>query len=226
MKIHVFQHEAFEGLGGMEAWFKSKGHSITYTRFYLGEKSVELQAFDALVVMGGSMGVYDEAIYPWLIEEKLALRLAIEDEKIVLGICLGAQLIASVTGGTVSRNHFKEIGWHEVRRIEGGVWDKIFPATMITFHWHGDTFSLPPGAKHLVGSEACENQAFAIGEKVLGLQFHPEVTVKTIEALMADCENDLTPGPFVQGKEMLRGKAEYFSVNEEFLNRILSRLIG
>lgn len=218
MRILVFQHVSFEGLGAIQPWAESRGHSLAYTRFFAGETPTSTENFDWLIIMGGPMGVYDDVEYPWLKSEKMAIDQAIQAGKIILGICLGAQLLAHVLGATVSRNKHKEIGWHPIQAMALEHWGA---ANLKTFHWHGDTFTLPSGALHLASSEACLNQGFIWQEKVLGLQFHPEANSETIATLIANCSADLTPGTFVQSPENLMGQVEDFAANGAYLHRLL-----
>lgn len=207
LDIHVFQHAPFEGIGSLAEWAGERGHQVSYTRFYAGGQPPEPFTYDLLIVMGGPMGVHDVQTLPWLMTEKRALVGALRSEKAVLGICLGAQLLADVLGAPVTRNLFPEIGWHpvelgaEARRT----WlSEAFPDRFTAFHWHGDTFDIPSGAVPLGASEACANQGFLHGDKVLALQFHPEVTPASLEDLMGACGGELRPGPFVQDAESLR----------------------
>lgn len=228
LRIHVFQHVHFEGIGAIEPWAQARGHQIGYSRLFDGEAPPAPESFDWLIVMGGPMGVHDEAEFPWLKAEKRAVAATLKAGIPVLGICLGAQLLAEVSGGTVSRNREKEIGWfpiHSIQSRSGRAWPwSIFPATLTTFHWHGDTFTLPPGAIHLAASEGCEQQAFAVGEKAVGLQFHPEATPEGIAALLANCASDLTPGRYVQAADKLAGSLEYQAANRRFLSDLLEGL--
>jgi GMP synthase-like glutamine amidotransferase len=221
MRIHVFQHIAFEGLAAIYPWAESRRHSITYTRFYAGEKPALLETYDWLIIMGGPMGVNDEAEYPWLKSEKMAIGEALKSGRIILGICLGAQLLAHVLGAQVSRNEYKEIGWHPVLAVTPNHWASV---SLNTFQWHGDTFSLPPNAIHLASSKACQNQGFIWQDKVVGLQFHPEATSESIAALIKNCASDMTPGPFVQSQESLIGNKEDFEANHKYLHQLLSGL--
>jgi GMP synthase-like glutamine amidotransferase len=169
MRIHYFQHEPFEDLGSMESIFKKRGFSISATHWYKGERSPNLNSFDALIIMGGAMSANDESLLPWLIEEKQQIKKAIEAGKKVLGICLGAQLIANVLGAEVRPNSHKEIGWHPLKITPQSASHPI--ATILAkypevFHWHGETFSLPKDALHLASSAACANQAYVYRNQV------------------------------------------------------------
>jgi GMP synthase (glutamine-hydrolysing) len=165
--------------------------------------------------MGGPMNIYEEKEYPWLAAEKRFIEKAIEKDKIVLGICLGAQLIADVLGARVVRNRYKEIGWFPVSlRPEGlaSVPFQGFPDEFQALHWHGDTFSLPAGAAMLAESEACPAQAFSANDsRVLALQFHLESSVESVRALIRNCSNELVDGEYVQGADAILEKKENFS---------------
>ena len=157
-----------------------------------------------LVVMGGPMGANDDPRLKWMRGEKLFIELAIQKEKKVLGICLGAQLIASVLGAKVYANPQKEIGWFPIELNPPNVRHhalNVLPQRTTVFHWHGDTFDLPKGSIHLARSRACENQAFAIGNQVVGLQFHLEMGMPQIESLLRHASADITAGDYVMDPE-------------------------
>ena len=228
MRVHYLQHEPFEGLGSMEAWFRANGATLSSTHLYRGEALPELASFDWLVLMGGGMSVNDEATLPWLVSEKALVRSAIAADKRVLGVCLGAQLIASALGAKVYRNHAREIGWWPLRR-EGAVathpLGTALPANAEVFHWHGETFDLPDGAVRLARSEACLNQAIAVGPRVLGLQFHLETTEASARELISGSAADLqNPGPFVQTAEAMLARVEHFVVLNAQMTRVLEAL--
>ncbi len=213
LRVQVFQHVAFEGLGSMEAWFRDRGHAVSPVRWYEGGTAkVSGPEADWLIVMGGPMGVHDEAELPWLREEKRAIEAALKRGAAVLGVCLGAQLLADVLGAPVAPNRDKEIGWFpvELSPEAGKTWlGRVFPERFTPFHWHGDTFGLPQGAVALGRSEACANQGFLYGENALALQFHPEVTQEGLAGLMAHCGSELSiagteRGRYVQNAEALR----------------------
>lgn len=205
MHIHWFQHVPFEGLGLIEPWLRARGHRITTTRFYAGElPGLDAASCDWLIVMGGPMNIYQHRYHPWLRDEKLAIRACIESGARVLGICLGAQLIADVLGGRVYQNPECEIGWMPIRaNPESATHPLAFPAgESEVFHWHGDTFDLPPGAVLLASSETCRNQAFALGPvsgpahgsaRIIGLQFHLEMDESAIRNICQNCADELPP---------------------------------
>ena len=211
LKVQVFQHVPFEGLGCMEPWFAARGHRLSYVRFFAGEVPAGADA-DWIIVMGGPMGVHDEAEFPWLKTEKAALRAALDRGTAALGVCLGAQLMANVLGAEVKPNGCKEIGWFPVGLSEPArsSWlGRVFPERFTPFHWHGDTFGIPAGAVPLGASSACANQGFLWQERALGLQFHPEVTQASLESLIQACGGELSiagteRGRYVRDAEGLR----------------------
>jgi len=201
MRIHVIQHVAFEGPAHIGQWAEENNHLITFTHLYRGDLLPELDSFDRLVVMGGPMNIYEYEQYPWLIKEKSFIRQAIESGKTVLGICLGAQLIADVLGGKVVAGDVKEIGWFPVRLTAAATAHPLFkdlPQTFTPLHWHGDTFILPESCIRLAESDACQNQGFLFTDRVLGLQFHIESTPSSITQLLTHCSNELGTAPFIQ----------------------------
>lgn len=229
MRVQVLQHVPFEGLGSIGPWLERRGHTVTWTRLHQGEAFPEPGSFDLLIALGGPMSVNDEAELPWLAPEKRFLAETIAAGRAgVLGICLGAQLIAAARGAKVLPSREREIGWHPVTRVAVAAdhpcaW--LLPSRLEAFHWHGETFELPEGAVQLARSEACEQQAFAVGDRVIGLQFHLETTPASARALIEHCPADLAPARFVQAAaEMLRDP-ERFAVIEEAQERLLEHFV-
>ena len=229
IRVEVFQHVPFEGLGSLESFFASAQAHVAHTRWFQGGKAPRQESFDLLVIMGGPMGVYDEAEFPWLKDEKRALKETLEAGKPVLGICLGAQLLAEVLGGVVTRNPYREIGWFPVERAapgSGSSWvSRYFPERFPTFHWHGDTFSIPSGATHLFRSEGCSNQGFVWKERAVGLQFHPEIRPETIASWLENGQEELQPGPYVQSPDRMRGLPEDFTNNNGWIAKACGELM-
>ncbi len=198
MRIHVLQHVAFEGPAAIEDWARRSGHVITCSRLDKGGPLPTLAGFDLLVIMGGPMSVNDEHLQPWLKEEKALVRSAIGSGRAVLGVCLGAQMIAAAMGARVYRGPEKEIGWFPVRRVTEAGAGALFPETFAPFHWHGETFDLPDSAIRLAETDAVPNQAFQLGS-ALGLQFHLEATPESVQQLVDNAVQDIEPGkPFQQ----------------------------
>jgi len=226
MRAHYFQHVSFEGLGSIEPWLNSNGYEQTNTRFYESSNLPDPKAIDLLVVMGGPMSVNDEDKFPWLALEKQFVRKIIDTGKPVLGICLGAQIIANAMGARVFPNPVKEIGWfpiHAASSTDGSVFN--FPPSQTVFHWHGETFDLPLGALRLAKSEGCENQAFQLSKRVIGLQFHLETTPKSAREIVSNCRDELVPSRYVQSEEEIlsASSSRYKSINE-LMSSILSFL--
>ena len=153
--------------------------------------------------MGGPMSVHEHRAHPWLPIEKRFLAEAIRARKPILGICLGAQLLADVLGGKVFQNPVKEIGWFPLCVFDRAAPLAAFPERLTVMHWHGDTFTIPEGARRVAESEACANQAFVHGDRVVGLQFHIELEKVGLEDLAAASLDEAGRAPFIQSREQL-----------------------
>jgi GMP synthase-like glutamine amidotransferase len=189
--VFAFRHVPFEDLGMIRAALEERGISIEYADLYRpGAPVPDVTRAAGLIFMGGPMSANDDL--PYLRQEMQLIAQAVARRQPVLGVCLGAQLIAKALGAPVYRNAVKEIGWFEIHLTEAAARDALFaglgPAETV-FHWHGETFDLPPGAEWLAYSEACRNQAFRAGAGVYGLQFHLEVTPAMIEDWCAQDAN-------------------------------------
>lgn len=229
LRIHYLQHVIYEGIACIEEWAKINNHSVTGTCFFKDQELPSNDDFDMLIVMGGGMSANDEAVYPWIRKEKEFIKEAIEKGKIVVGICLGSQMISSALGAKVCGNAEKEIGWFDITLTREAVAGELFkdlPEQLKVFHWHGETFDLPDGAVLLASSAACRNQAYIFGDRVLALQFHIEPTLKSINEMLAHGVNDLTPGRYVQSAAQLVEPAELITRNNEILFTLLNRLAG
>ncbi|NRA00549.1 MAG: gamma-glutamyl-gamma-aminobutyrate hydrolase family protein [Myxococcales bacterium] len=184
-RLLVFQHVAFEILGTLNPLLKKSGFRIRYVNFERDPDAVpNVDGYHGLVVLGGPMNVDQVEAHPHLAAEVSAIRQAIEGDIPVLGICLGAQLIARALGAPVTVNPEKEIGWYDVAVSDAGREDPLFAHFADTekiFQWHGDTFAIPAGATHLASTPSCRHQAFRHGDKVYGFQFHMEVDEPLIE---------------------------------------------
>ena len=223
MRIHCLQHVPFEGPARIAHWAAARGHELSVSHLYAGDPLPALDRFERLIVMGGPMSVHDERDHPWLVAEKRFLRAAIEAGKRVLGVCLGAQLIAAALGARVYRNTKKEIGWFPVHGVPSPHASSFaFPSAVDVFHWHGETFDLPGNAVRLARSEACENQAFEIDDRVIGLQFHLEATPRSVRDLVEHCRDELVPSPYIQTEERIlsAGPGHY-----DAIHRLLGELL-
>jgi GMP synthase-like glutamine amidotransferase len=246
MRVHYLQHVPYEGIGRVRDWVASRGHELSGTAMWTGTAGARAPAagptgaadaagntpplgaatlpdpgdVDLLVVMGGPMNVYEDREYPWLPDERAFIAACIARGAAVLGICLGAQLLAVALGGEVTRAPHMEIGWLPVelteaaRRLPGFA---HFPRRFVTLQWHGDTFSIPPSAVHAASSEAVANQALACdGGRVIGLQFHLEETPESLAELVAAAGAELpAPGPWIStAEELLSPNAPYDACQE------------
>jgi GMP synthase-like glutamine amidotransferase len=243
MRVHCLQHVPYEGVGRVRDWVGSRGHELSGTQMWTWADGATAPVsgavsaagatppagatvlpdpgdMDLLVVMGGPMNVYEDREYPWLPAEKAFIAACIARGAAVLGICLGAQLIAVALGGDVTRAPHTEIGWLPVELTEAGrrlPGFAHFPPRFTTLQWHGDTFSIPPGAVHAASSEAVPHQALAYdGGRVMGLQFHLEETPESLAELVAACGADLpAPGRWISTEEeLLSPNAPYDACGE------------
>jgi GMP synthase-like glutamine amidotransferase len=206
MKIHCLTHVPFEKPRRVAEWASARGYAVEEVPLWDGAPLPPPESVESLVLMGGPMSVNDEREHPWLPGEKALVRNLAGSGERVLGICLGAQLIAAALGARVYPNRSKEIGWFPVRLTAAGRGSPLlagFPAEFEAFHWHGETFDLPPGAVHLAESTACRNQAFSAGAGVLALQFHLELDPAGLRGLVENCRSELAPGEFIQPEDRI-----------------------
>ncbi len=227
MNIHYLQHVPFEELGSIEAELTGREHQLTSTNLFKNETLPTVDNIDWLIIMGGPMGVNDEDRYPWLKQEKQLIRQAIESGKIVMGICLGAQLIAAALDAKVYKNQHNEIGWFNIERCpeaDSTILSSAIPPQAEVFHWHGDTFDLPAGAKPLASSVACPNQGFILDNRVVGLQFHLETTPTSAQALINKCRDELDGSVYVQSESEMLADPRRFSRSNQIMANILDCL--
>jgi len=225
MNVHVLQHVPFEGLGSIGPWLAARYAKLTMTSFFADASLPDVAGLDLIIALGGPMSVNDEAALPWLRSEKAFIHDAIQRGVAVLGICLGAQLIASALGARVYPNPVKEIGWFPIQTTDATSDTVPLPGNRPVFHWHGETFDVPAGAIHLARSAGCSHQAFQLGHTVVALQFHLETTPENVHALVQHCPEDLGPGPFVQsGAELLAGPPDGFRDINAAMDQVLAYL--
>lgn len=172
----VLRHVPFEDLGAFAAVLERCGATETCDVGVDALRTLDPIAPDLLIVLGGPIGVYEEAAYPFLAEETGLIARRIEADRPTMGICLGAQLIAKAAGARVYPSGTKEIGFAPITLTEAGRTSCLAPFAddPVTLHWHGDTFDLPAGATLLASTDVCTNQAFEIAPNVIAFQFHPE----------------------------------------------------
>ncbi len=214
MRVHVITHVPFEGPAAIAEWALARGHAVAQTAA-ITETYPDASAVDLLVVMGGPMDADDEVASPWLAAEKRFVRDVLDARGSVVGVCLGAQILAEVLGGVVKRGAHREIGWYELRLTDAGRKEPLlrsWPQAFVCGHWHGDTFDLPEGVATLASTDACANQLFlAEGGRALGMQFHLEWDEAGLSALVAECDDELAAGgEYVSSaEEMVRGVREH-----------------
>ncbi len=227
MKIHALYHVSFEGLGCIENWISEKNHILSTTNFYNNETLPDISEFDFLIIMGGPMSVSEEDKYPWLKEEKKFIRKAINNKKVVLGICLGAQLIAESLDAKVTRNEYKEIGWFPINFINEESKKSllnVIPENQKVMHWHSDTFPIPNGAEHILKSEGCRNQAFIFNQRVIGLQFHLEFTERLVKALIRKSRKGLIKSRYVQTEDEILLNMDLLKTTNNLMFKLLNRI--
>lgn len=198
-RVYAFQHIAVEDLGTFAEVIAARGMRGEYVRLFAGDRvPTDWHQAAALVFLGGPMSVNDEAEYPYLGAEKALIREALQHDTPVLGVCLGAQLIAAAAGARVYQAPRPEIGWAPITLTAEGCRDPIcsgLTGLAAVFHWHGETFDLPQGAVRLASSAVVANQAFRLGSRALGLQFHLEVDAAMVDAWMHAYPQDLGNDP-------------------------------
>lgn len=215
------QHAPFEGPARLGPLLRDRGYAVEVVPVFEGGPLPDLRTADLVVATGGPMSVNDEDDLAWIAPEKRALREAIGARVPTLGICLGAQLIASSLGAAVRSNDEREVGWFGVHAVRAEPLAEAVAAPARVLHWHGERWDVPVGARLLASSEACETQAFAIDDHVLGLQFHLEMDRDAAAALVEHCPDDLAPGAFVQSAGDILGADADFEAAATTLPRVI-----
>jgi len=194
-KIWVLQHHPVENLGRIADALEEAALAWQYVRVFDGAPiPADMKGAGGLIVMGGPETVYQLDRYPYLRDEMQLMERALRDNKPILGVCLGAQLLAAVLGASVKRGESREIGWYSVRLADAANDDRLMrglPAEFMAAHWHSDVFDLPKGAVALASSERTAIQAFRFGEQAYGLLFHAEVDSERIGKLVGEFSEDL-----------------------------------
>ena len=224
MHAVILQHHPIEEPGSLTPWLARHTTKNQIVRLYAGEECPNPEVVDLLIILGGPMSVNDEEEFPWLRKEKSFIRQVINRQRPVLGICLGAQLIASALGAEVKPNPHKEIGWLPIEGLETKT-AMTLPSTTV-FQWHGDTFALPTGAILLARSEACVHQAFLYKDNVLALQFHLESTPELVQRFIETGSDELVDAPYIQTPQaILAAPDELYDAGNTLLEELLDRLI-
>jgi len=230
LKIHLLEHDAVElSPTNITIWADKNGHTISRTPLYKLEEPPSIQDIDWLMIMGGSPHAWDEDIHPWLADEKKYITQGIECNKIILGICLGAQLLAEILGARIYPNKKREIGWHDVVLTPEGKNSFLFqhvPETFVSFHWHSDHFSLPRGCTRLAYTTPTPHQAFAMkGRTVVGLQFHPEYSLEMVRHSSLKHGDEWVKGPFVAGKEKILEQSDQVPDTYWLMEMLLDNMV-
>lgn len=231
VRIHVIMHAPFEGPVLVAEWAHARGHDVSGS-LALTEEFPPIADVDLLVIMGGPMAADDDAENPWLLAEKRFVSEALGSDTMVLGVCLGCQIVAEVAGGAVRRNEHREIGWYPVSLTASGREDPVFsafPDGLVVGHWHGDTAVLPNGTQPALSSEACVNQAFSMDSgRVVGVQFHLEWTPEALGLLIDACADEFAVGgTYVASSARLAEQApEYVSACRDALYSLLDRMVA
>ena len=230
MKFHYLQHVPFEGPAHIARIATAQGISLEGTRLYKGEPLPQPDEADLFIIMGGPMGVHDTGEFPFLKEECAFIERALRAEKKLLGICLGAQLMAHVLGAAVTRNRHREIGWFPVNTVpeksdEKNFLPQVLPQEFYALHWHGDTFAIPESAQLVASSEACTNQAFLYKDQALGFQFHLESTVESVKDLLLNCSNELDNSTYVQAPGEILSTA-HMAASNLLMEKVLEEFVG
>lgn len=227
MRIHGLKHVPFEGLANIESWAKEHGHTIKITNLFYNEKLPSFDDFDCLAVMGGPMSVWEEEAHPWLKDEKRFIAEAIAKKKIVLGVCLGSQLLAEVLGGNVFKNKQPEIGWFPVKINPAIQQHPLFndlPDEILPLHLHSDTFSLPEGVVALGSSAVTPHQGFVYGDRTVALQFHLEFNPATLQHILNVAGHIFKPTDSVQSAKEV-WNLERLAAANQILFGILNKLV-
>ncbi|WP_153796346.1 type 1 glutamine amidotransferase [Foetidibacter luteolus] len=226
MHVHFIQHVPFEYPGSIIDWCGLHGHTYSITHMYGDFKFPATAEFDMLVMMGGPMGAYETDTYAWLKAEKAFIAAAIADRKKVLGICLGAQLIADVLGAEVHPHTEKEIGWWPVQKTVQHPLTAQLPDTFTCFHWHGDTYTLPQGAIQLLQSACCNQQGFVYGSHVAGFQFHPEVKENLLDDMTEHERAELVKSTYVQTEqEIISATPHHILQQQVYMHSLLDAFV-
>jgi len=229
MRLHLLEHDPIDiRRNNITTWTEKKGYAVGWTDVFTDAKIPSKNDFDWLIVMGGSQHAWEEQEHPWLVEEKRFISEALSADKIILGICFGAQLLAEALGGRVFRNQKEEIGWYSVRLTPDGQQSFLFenvPETFLTFHWHSDHFSLPPGCAALAYSEPTPYQAYTHKDhRIAGLQFHPEYTIEMVRFFAKKYGDDWKKDRYVAGKEVVLSESEQVPETYRLMELLLDNM--
>lgn len=227
MHLHYFQHDHFEDLGYIAEWAAVHNFTISCTRLDIKPDLPSHNAYDWLVVLGGKMGVYETDQHEWINTEIEFIKEAIALGKVVIGICLGAQMVAKALGARVYKNTEPEMGFYPVHFNKNAQTDSFFshfPKSLTVMHMHFDTFELPEGAISLAESEITACQAFRIGKNVFALQFHFEVSVENAAFFIQEVTPEIIPGRMVQQPSEMLAYINHCNLNNQIFAKLLTNI--
>lgn len=224
LRIHCLQHVEFEGPGYIQDWAFENGHSLSFTRFFENEELPELDSFDLLVVMGGPMSFDDDEIYEWMPKEKSFLKEALDANKMALGICLGAQLLSIALGAEGKHGTEQEVGWFPIQFINTESSFSFLPPSATVFHWHGDTFEIPETAIRIAETPLFPNQGFIFENRIVAMQFHLEVTPRSVQAMIDHVGHLIPKETYTQKADHILDDTRWYAQNKQFLYKILDQL--
>jgi len=225
MKLLVLQHVPFEGPAAIKSWAERHNHTVIHHCCTQNTAYPDPADIDCCIILGGPMSVNDQS--PWMKPEIDFIKTCIKADKFMLGICLGAQLIATAMHAHVSKSPHLEIGWFAVELVSQNIktehWlGDVLPPKFTPLHWHGDTFAIPDGAVHWYQSHACKNQAFVANDRIIGLQFHLEFDAATALRVAQASASDLADNnPAVQSLSEIMGDAAQFKEANQLMHRLL-----
>jgi GMP synthase-like glutamine amidotransferase len=228
MKLLALQHDEYDDAGSIIEWALKNNHTLTTVVLTKGEKLPPDLDFDILFIMGGTMNVYEEDKFPWLAEEKVFIKKAVEAGKIAVGFCLGGQLLAVALGGKVTRNEETEIGWRTVnfnKTVQEHPVLSVFGESAVIFQWHSDTFSvLPENARLIASNDVCAHHGFIYGNNVFAFQFHLELTYQMAYLFAGELDKTGEKGRYVQSGEEIRRRHGYIAENNKLMFEFLDKL--
>ncbi len=223
--VHCLQHSERVRPLSVADWARERGIDLRVIRVDEGATLPDPASVERLVVLGGGMNTDEVDEHPWLAAEREWLREVVAMSRArVLGICLGSQLLAEALGGTVGRAAVPEVGWQRIRRTVDGDSHPVLarlPAEFDAMQWHWDAWTLPPGAQLVATSDGCDTQAFAFGDRVLALQFHPEFTYARTRELVATTSDDITPSGCIQSPDEFLADPTRFARMRELCFQLL-----
>lgn len=229
MRIYLLEHEVTPHSSHVDRWAEDRGHTIKKSHVPQEQALFPVEDFDWLVIFGGSQHIYESGANPWLPRERKLVSQALAGGRVILGICLGAQILAEALGGRVFLSDVPEIGWYDITLTEEGSESFLFrnmSECFEAFHWHRDHFSLPPGCTRLASSEPTPNQAFCCESRpVVGLQFHPELTPEMIRYYCGEQDEDPGNGPYVTDLKTMSAQAGKAKDAQRLMVRLLDNMV-